>query len=252
MERGSQRWGAEEGKSRIGTRAWGTRLGTSNQNVVWQVQGAPCSSAGICGSIKASGTYTAPGAAPTPDTIQVVAISSDDTTQSGLANVTISTGANILTLQPSSVYVGAVDGFTLRVEGSGFAASSPGPGSVILISGTSRTTTCATVLACTAPVTAADVAATGSVSVQIQNPDGTKSNAVSPAVAATNPSDEVIALTSAAPIAAGKDLIVADPTTAGVSVPGNDLDINVRPWELFQPRTMRARWAAIRFPWRVL
>jgi hypothetical protein len=133
-------------------------LGTSNQNVVWQVQGAPCSSAGICGSINANGTYTAPGAAPTPDAVQVVAISSDDTTQSGLANVTISAGANILRLQPSSVYVGAADGFTLRVEGSGFAASSPGPGSVILISGTSRTTTCASVLACTAPVTAADVA----------------------------------------------------------------------------------------------
>src|SRR4029077_13397006 len=167
------------------------------QNVVWQVQGTACSSAGVCGSISANGTYTAPGAAPAPDAIQAVAISSDDTTQSGAANIAISTGANILTLHPSSVYTGAAQGFTLRVEGSGFAGSSPGPGSVMLIAGTARTTTCSSVLGCTAPVNAADVAATGGVSVQIQNPSGTKSNAVSLVVAAPNSSDEVIALSSA-------------------------------------------------------
>jgi len=110
-------------------------LGTGNQYVVWQVQGVACSTAGICGTINASGTYTAPSAAPTPDAIQVVAISSDDTSQSGIANVTISPGANILTLHPSSVYAGAAQGFTLRVDGSGFAASSPGPASAVLIRG---------------------------------------------------------------------------------------------------------------------
>ncbi|PYT49692.1 MAG: hypothetical protein DMG44_09680, partial [Acidobacteria bacterium] len=66
----------------------------------------------------------------------------------------------------------------MRVEGSGFAASTPGPGSVVLVGGTARTTACNTALSCTAPVTAADVALAGSVSVQIQNPDGKKSNAV--------------------------------------------------------------------------
>jgi len=71
-------------------------LGTSNQNVVWQIQGAACSTAGACGAINALGTYTVPSVPPTPDAIQVVAISSDDTSQSGIANVTISTGANIL------------------------------------------------------------------------------------------------------------------------------------------------------------
>jgi hypothetical protein len=202
-------------------------LGTANQTVVWQVQGTACSNAGVCGSISANGTYTAPGAAPSPDAIQAVAISSDDGTQSGAANITISTGANILTLHPSSVYTGAAQGFTLRVEGSGFAASSPGPGSVMLIAGTARVTTCSSVLACTAPVSAADVAATGSIPVQIQNPSGTKSNAVSLVVAAPNSSDEVIALSSATPSATGKDIVVVEPTTAGVSVPGNDLDMNV-------------------------
>ncbi len=198
-------------------------LGTSNQSVVWQVQGAACTGAGICGSINPNGTYTA----PTPNAIQVVAISSDDTSQSGIANVTITTGANVLNLHPSSVYAGAAQGFTLRVEGSGFAASTPGPGSVVLVGGTARTTACNTALSCTAPVTAADVALAGSVSVQIQNPDGKKSNAVLLVVAAPNSSDEVIALSSGAPAASGKDTVVVEPTTAGISVPGNDFDLNV-------------------------
>lgn len=202
-------------------------LGTSNQNVVWQVQGTGCAAAGSCGTVNANGTFTAPASAPTPDAIQVVAISSDDTAQSGVASVTISAGANILTLHPSSVYAGAAQGFTLRVEGSSFVASSPGPGSTMLMAGSARTTTCNSALACTAPVTAADVAAAGSVTIQIKNPDGKTSNAVALVVVAPNNSDEVIALSSAAPIATGKDIVVVDPTTAGVSVPGNDLDLNV-------------------------
>jgi hypothetical protein len=202
-------------------------LGTSNQNVVWQVQGTSCSNAGICGTINANGTFTAPSAAPAPNAIQVAAISSDDTSQSGIANVTISTGANILTLHPSSVYAGAAQGFTLRVDGSGFAASSPGPASAMMIGGTARITTCTSALECTAPVTAADVAAAASLSVQMQNPNGTKSNAVALFVAAPNVSDEVIALSSSAPAATGKDIVVVDPTTAGVSIPGSNLDLNV-------------------------
>jgi hypothetical protein len=72
------------------------------------------------------GVYTAPGGAPTPDALQVVAVSSEDPTQSGTANVTISTGVNILTLHPASVYAGAANGFTLKVIGTGFATSVSG------------------------------------------------------------------------------------------------------------------------------
>jgi hypothetical protein len=202
-------------------------LGTSNQNVVWQVQGAACSAPGICGTINPSGTYTAPSAPPVPNAIQVVAISSDDISQSGIANVTISTGANILALHPSSVYAGAAQGFTLRVDGSAFASSTPGPGSAMLIGGTARITTCASALECTAPVTAADVAVAGSLSVQMQNPNGTKSNVVALIIATPNLSDDVIALSGIGPVATRKDIVVVDPTTAGVSVPGSDVDLNV-------------------------
>ena len=202
-------------------------LGTTNQNVSWQVQGAACATAGACGTVNASGIFTAPASVPSPNTIQVVAISADDTAQSGSASVTIAGGPNILTLHPSSVYAGAAQGFTLRVDGSGFAASSPGPGSTLLVAGTARTTTCISAQECTAPVTATDVALAGSISVQLQNPSGTTSNAVSLIVVTPNPSDEVISLTSSSPAAAGKDIVVVDPTTAGVSSPGNDLDLNV-------------------------
>ena len=171
--------------------------------------------------------------APSPSTLQVVAISADDTSQTGMATVVISSGTNISALHPASVYAGAADGFTLRVDGSGFSVAGAGPGSVLLIDGTARTTTCSTVTECIAPVTATDVATAGSVSVQMQNPNGAKSNVVSLVVAAPNGSDDVISLSDAAPTATGKDIVVVEPTTAGVSVPGNDLDLNVAALGMF-------------------
>jgi len=210
-----------------------TVLGTSNQSVIWQVQGSACGAAGVCGAVDANGNYTAPAAAPSPDALSVVATSSDDTTQSGAANVTISTGTNILTLLPASVYAGAADGFTLLVQGSGFISSSPGPGSTLLIGGIPRTTTCTTATACNAPITAADVSVPGNVSVRLQNPNGTESNAVSLVVAPINISNDVISLTASVPAATGKDIVVMDPTTAGVSAEGNDVDLNVAALGLF-------------------
>jgi hypothetical protein len=204
-----------------------TVLGTNNPSVVWQILGAACTSTGVCGSIDTNGTYTAPNQPPSPHTLQVAAISSDDTSQSGTASVTIASGADILSLHPASAYAGGAQGFTLRADGSGFIASSPGPGSVLFIAGAARTTACNSSTECTAPVTPADVVAAGSVSVQIQNPDGTKSNAVSLVVVAAGRSDEVIALTTASPAATGRDIVVVEPATAGVSVPGNDVDLNV-------------------------
>jgi len=202
-------------------------LGTSNQNVVWTVQGSGCTVSGACGTVDANGIYTAPPSAPSPNTLQIVATSSDNSSQSGTANVTITAGANIQSLEPASVYAGGANGFTLRVDGSGFVASSPGPGSTLLIAGSARTTTCTTAGECTAPVFAADVAVAGNVSVQMQNPDGSESNTVSLIVAAPNSSDGTVQLTSGSPEADGVNITVVDPTTAGVSVPGSSVDLNV-------------------------
>jgi len=210
-----------------------TVLGTTNQSVVWQIQGSGCAIAGSCGTINSAGTFTAPGAPPSPNAFQVVAVSSDDTTQSGAANITVTSGANLQALQPASVYAGGASGFVLRVDGGGFLATSPGPGSALLIGGTSRTTNCLTATECTAAVSAVDVATPGDVTIQIQNPDGTLSNILSLVVVAPNSSGDTIALTGAAPAATGIDITVVQPTTAGVSVPGDDVDLNIAALGIF-------------------
>ncbi len=204
-----------------------TVLGSVNQSVLWQVQGAACGVSGACGSVTPNGTFTAPSTPPSPDSIQVVALSQDDTTQSGSANVAISTGANILSLHPASVYAGSANGFTLSVDGSGFVLSNPGPGSALLIGGTARVTTCSTVNSCSAPVNSTDVAQAGKLSVQIKNPDGTLSNSVSVVVAALGANDAVISLTSTLPVSTGQNITVVEPTTAGEDSSTVSFDLNV-------------------------
>lgn len=210
-------------------------LGTSNQSVVWQIAGAGCNVAGAgpCGAINTSGIYTAPPTAPAPDALQVVAVSQDDTTQSGAANVTISTGANILTLLPASVYAGAAQGFTLQVDGSAFAEGTSGAGSSIRIAGSGRTTSCISTSRCSAPVTASDVATAGNVAVQVINPDGTQSNSLNLVVAQPNSSDAMVTLTNATPSATAQNVEVVDATTAGISTPDDDVDLNLAALGMF-------------------
>jgi hypothetical protein len=212
-------------------------LGTSNQSVVWQIQGAGCTASGLCGTITPAGAYTAPAAAPTPDTLTVVAISQEDSTQSGSASVTISGGPNILTLHPASVYAGGADGFTLRVDGSGFVPSQPGPGSVLQIGGTARVTTCDSANSCSAPVSSTDVALAGNLNVQIVNPNTSGSNVVNLVIVTPNSSEDVITLTSSSPAATGKDITVVEPTTAGLDNSGSDLDLEVAAIGLFNTPT---------------
>jgi hypothetical protein len=52
-------------------------------------------------------------------------------------------------------------------------------------------------------------------------------------IATPNVTDDVIALSSSSPTATGKDIVVVDPTTAGVSAQGNDVDINVAALGMF-------------------
>ena len=214
-----------------------TVLGSTNQGVIWQIQGAACSILGACGSITPGGAFTAPSVPPSPNSIQILALSQDDSTQSGAAAVSISSGANILTVHPASVYAGAADGFTLSVSGSGFGASNPGPGSTLKISGTSRVTTCSSANSCSAPVTSTDVAQPGNVTVQIQNPDGTLSNAVSLVVLAPGITDTVISLTNSSPTSTGQSIKVVEPTTAGVDNSSVSFDLNVAALGVFNTST---------------
>ncbi|MGA2483670.1 MAG: hypothetical protein ABSF92_11210 [Candidatus Acidiferrales bacterium] len=201
-------------------------LGTDDQNAIWQIQGPACANQ-PCGSVDASGLYAAPLAAPSPNSIQVVATSSEDTSQTGSASVAIAGGPNISNLLPASVFAGAASGFTLKVEGSGFTPSSPGPGSTLLIGNAARTTTCSSSSECDAPINASDVATAGTLSVQARNPDNSTSNQVSLVIVAPFASDETISLTSSSPSATDRDILVVQPTTAGVSTPGASVDLDV-------------------------
>jgi hypothetical protein len=204
-----------------------TVLGSTNQNVIWQIQGTGCATAGSCGTVDASGNYTAPGVPPSPNALQVVATSEYDSTQSGSANVTISTQLAILSLLPASVYAGGENGFTLAVGGSGFTPSSPGPGSTVLVGGNARATTCTSAGSCTAAVTSADVALAGNVGIQVQNPGGATSNSVSLMVVAPSTAAASISLSSASPSATGMNITVVQPTSAGVDTTSDNVDLDV-------------------------
>jgi len=208
--------------------------GTSNQNVTWQISGAGCSGpGGPCGSIDSLGLYTAPLAPPSPDSISVTATSADDTSRSASATVTIATGPSVNTLLPASVIAGAAGGFPLKVQGSGFLPSSPGPGSTIILNGSARATSCSSTGECTTTLAAADLAVAGSFPLQIRNPDATLSNQVAFVVVQLATTEDVIALTAAAPSATGKDIVVVEPSTAGGASP--DLNLNVAAMGPFSP-----------------
>ena len=202
-------------------------LGTSDQSVIWQIQGTGCNPNSLCGAISLAGTFTAPGVAPTPNTLTVVAISGDDGTQSGSASVTISGGPSVLSLHPASVYAGGADGFTLRVDGSGFVSTQPGPGSLLQIGGTARVTTCDSANSCSAPVTSTDVALAGNLSVQIVNPNASSSNVVSLVIVTPGSGEDVFTLTNSSPAATGKDITVVEPTSAGLDTSEGSLDLEV-------------------------
>jgi len=96
-----------------------------------------------------------------------------------------------------------------------------------MIGGTARVTSCSTAYMCTAPVTSTDVAQAGNLSVQVQSPGGTTSNTVQLVIVTPNLADDAVALTSAAPAATGKDIVVVEPTTAGIDAAGYDMDLTV-------------------------
>lgn len=204
-----------------------TVTGTDNQQVNWGIAGAACADAGNpCGTVDPTGRYAAPPLAPSPNTLSVTATSVEDASQSGAAFVTVINSAAILSISPSSATAGAAGGITLRVTGSEFVALNPGPGSVILFGGTPRSTLCDTASDCTTSLAAADLATAGTIPVQIQNPDQSKSNLAQFVVVANGSGGGTIPITPSSPNATGVDIIVVDLSTAGSSVPAGDVNLN--------------------------
>ncbi|MCU1342249.1 MAG: hypothetical protein JWN92_1672, partial [Candidatus Acidoferrum typicum] len=204
-----------------------TITGTDNQQVTWTITGAGCGLPGSCGSIDSTGLYVAPSSTPAPDLISLTAISAEDTSQSGTVTLTISGGPAISTLAPTSAYAGSAGGFTLKISGANFIASSPGPGSIIVVGGAARSTFCASATQCTTSLSAADLSVAGNLTVSLQNPDGTLSNTVKFVVLAAGSGSDVIPLTPGAPSATGKDIVVVELSTNGGSGAAGSVSLNV-------------------------
>ncbi|MGH9689414.1 MAG: hypothetical protein ACRD5K_20305, partial [Candidatus Acidiferrales bacterium] len=213
--------------ARLSTRQFAAAVANSaNTNVTWSVQtgvaGQGC--AGVsCGSVDASGVYTAPSIAPSPNAISVIATSVADPTKSATATVAISSGPMIEALLPSSVMAGAVESFPLEVKGLNFVAGSGAGASVILLNGTPRATSCSASTACTTALNAVDVQTAATLTVEVQNPGnpGPLSNPAPFVIAPYDVSAGTISLTASQPVSTENDIIVTEPTTAAESSPLN-------------------------------
>jgi hypothetical protein len=200
--------------------------GSTNTSVTWSVQsavaGQGCGGA-ACGFVNASGSYTAPTVAPSPNAIFVIATSAADSTKSAVATVAVTSGPTIDEVLPSSAMAGAVEGFALAIQGENFIGGSGSSGSVILLNGVPRSTTCATSTGCTTYLNPSDLQSAGTIVIQIQNPGALPalSNPVPFVIVPFDVSIGTIPLNSAQPIATAQDIIVVEPTTAAESAPIN-------------------------------
>lgn len=200
--------------------------GTTNTNVAWSVQSAVAGQgcAGpACGSISASGLYSAPGSAPSPNAISIVATSEADLTTSASATVSIASGAAIEAILPSSAMAGTVESFPFAVQGVNFVAGSGSSASVILINGVARGTTCTATTSCVTVLNPSDVQSAGTLTIQVQNP-GTPaalSNPVPFVIVPFDVSVDTITLSASQPTSTDNDIVVVEPTTAAASSPIN-------------------------------
>jgi 6-phosphogluconolactonase (cycloisomerase 2 family) len=150
----------------------------ANQAVTWSVSGTGCTGAS-CGTIDATGKYTAPGTAPNPATVTVMATSVADSSKAGIAAVNIMIPGNnpipaMNGLSPSTTAVGG-PALTLTVVGSNFVSSS-----VVRWNGSDRPTAFFNSNQVTAQIPASDIAATGTavITVFTAGPGGGTSNSL--------------------------------------------------------------------------
>ena len=196
--------------------------GAPNASVAWSVAtavpGQGCTGAS-CGSIDNAGNYLAPAVAPSPNAITVTATSVANPALAGTATVALVSAPVIETILPSSIVAGPQNSFLLAVQGLNFIASTSSGTSQLLINNSPRTTNCLTPNRCTITLQPSDVAAAGSLSVEIQNP-GTPpalSNPVPFVILPAASFPSAIALSGTSTSAFGNDILVPEETTAGAT-----------------------------------
>jgi hypothetical protein len=210
--------------STLSTRQFFATVTGSNTALTWSVQSAVAGQGCVdaaCGSVDGNGVFTAPTVAPSPNAISIIATSLADNTKSASAAIAITSGPTIEVILPSSVMAGAVESFPLSVHGLNFVASSGGAGSVILLNGVARATTCATTATCTIALSPADVPTAATVTLQVSNPGSPAllSNPIPFVILPFDVSEDTISLNSSQPAASSKNITVVEPTTAAVSAP---------------------------------
>ncbi len=196
--------------------------GSITSNVTWSLSSPSINQCtpSVCGTIDASGNYVAPILTPSPNIVYVTATSVPQPTLTATASVSLTTGALIQTLLPSSATAGIPYGFQLTVIGQNFVAGSGLGASAILINGNSRGADCPTSMECAITLQSSDVEKAGVLMVQVQNPGtpGPLSNPVPLVLIPYVSTANEISLSSETPFAAQQDIPVVDPTTSGAAL----------------------------------
>ena len=137
-----------------------TVTGTTNQNVVWQVNSTPGGNATV-GTISSTGLYTAPAVLPKSTSLTVNAVSAADSHSSSAASaITLLSNVPVITAAlPSPIPVG---NFTISVSGSNFLS-----GAQVIFAGTMLPTT---YISSTSLSAAGTSSAAGTVALQVINP----------------------------------------------------------------------------------
>jgi uncharacterized protein (DUF1800 family) len=137
-----------------------TVTGTTNQNVVWQVNSTPSGNATV-GTISSTGLYTAPAVLPKSTSLTINAVSAADShSTSAASNITLLSNIPVITAAlPSPIPVGS---FTISVSGSNFLS-----GAQVIFAGTMLPTTYISSTSLSASGTSS---AAGTVAVQVINP----------------------------------------------------------------------------------
>ena len=187
----------------------------ANQAVTWSLSGTGCTGAS-CGTIDATGKYTAPASVPNPPTVTARATSVADSAKAAIASVSIMSAENpipvITTISPTSAATGGV-AFTLTVNGSNFVT-----GSGVRWNGSDRPTAFISASQVSAQIPASDIAVAGTAAITIFNPvpGGGASNSL--AFTITGPTIATISPTSAATGGAAFTLTVKGSNFAADSV----------------------------------
>jgi hypothetical protein len=109
--------------------------GSFSSQVSWSVNAASGGNSAV-GTISSNGLYTAPAVPPSPNTVSITAVSTQDSTKFGAASAAVSNPVPALsTIAPASIDQG-VGPLTVTISGSGFNPSSYGT-----VSGGSRPST---------------------------------------------------------------------------------------------------------------